>query len=237
MLEQRRARVMKAGSFIFGVLGISLVYFLFFNMGLELFPDPDNSLTRVVVRNDSQHRIREISVSFMVNQEKKEAQSISFLDPQQEQSIFLDPQYASTDSFVVQVSAPFHLSKQIVVASEKAILENANVQFTFVTPSIAYVNQSTQLQVKVCNNELYSLPLQTQLVALEEGSVTLPPAQEWSFPPLECEVVSILVTPLEESPDLSFKIRVFTPSTVLAERVVSMQVISNSSNTGADQNA
>lgn len=231
MLEQRRSKVVKAAGLIFGVLVISLVYFLFFNTGLNVVSDP-NSFNRVIVMNESQHRIREVSVSFLSGDQKNVVQKIPYLDPHQSVAIDLLPSYAVNGSFVIQASAPFHLTKQIVIEAQSAQVDNANVSFTFTFPTLTYTGKETIVLVTACNNESFALDLQAELSSFVPALPLTPAPQAWSIDPDACEDLELPFIATQAGDNLSFKIRVFTPTRVLAEKGVSMDVLSTDVNGG-----
>ena len=225
MLEARRSKVMKVIAVIALVFGLSLFYFFFFNTGLGLTPDPSNQGGKVIVSNTSIHLIRDISVQFIVNNQLIEAQKIAVLAPGEMQMVPLDNQYVSDGKFIVQVSAPYHLSQQVVIQALSDQVDNANVSFTFQYPSIGIVNGPIDIEVGACNNE--SFPVNV-MVALELPSDLVPvPANDWIIPSEECASTILSFTPLSATEDLSFKIRVFTPTRVLVEKDHHLQIIAD----------
>lgn len=225
MLEQRRSKVLKAAALLFGVLGLSLIYLLFFNTGLEIVSDPQNPSTHVAITNTSQHRIREVSVSFLVGNQKIVVQTIPTLDPSQTVSISLSPEYESNGSFTLQATAPYHLTRQISIAAQSAMVDNANVAFTFSFPTIGFVNDPVLVSITGCSYEDFPLVMKAELADFtEEGIVS--PAKDWTIPPAACSDVELAYTPISPVEDLSFKIRVFTPTRVLAEKGAMMEILS-----------
>ncbi|MFH0970899.1 MAG: hypothetical protein V1776_05615 [Candidatus Diapherotrites archaeon] len=226
MLEKRRARVMKVATILFVVLGVSLVYFLFFNTGLQVAPDPDDSFGHVIIWNDSKHRIQNVSVGYVVDDTIIEIEKILFLDPDQIVKIQLDEKYVSHDAHIIHVSAPLHLSRQISIFTKKAVEDNANVQFTFVIPTAAYALDSTVIELRVCNGENFPLDLMGSFDGLSSTDANIPTVLSWSFPPNGCDSVLLPITPLHGPGTLSFKIRVFSSTRTFAERDVLMDILS-----------
>jgi len=232
MLEKRREKVIKAAALLFGVLGLSLIYLLFFNTGLEIVSDPQNPTTHVLILNNSQHRIREVSVSFLVGNQKIVVQTIPSLDPSQTVSIPLSPEYASNGAFTLQATAPYHLTRQISIASQSAKVDNANVAFTFSFPTIGFVDEPVVVSITACSYENFPLDLKAELSDFTNEAGISTPASDWTIPPAECSDLELSYTPISPLEDLSFKIRVFTPTRVLAEKGASMEIIQNDVNGG-----
>jgi hypothetical protein len=232
MLEQRRAKVIKAATLLFGVLGLSLIYLLFFNTGLEIVSDPQNPSTHVLVLNTSQHRIRDVSVAFLVGDQKVVVQTISTLNPSQFVSIPLLPEHAYNGAFTLQASAPYHLTRQISIAAQSTKVDNANVAFTFSFPTIGFVDAPVIVSVTGCSYEDFPLELKAELSDFTAEGFVDTPAQDWIVPPAGCSDVELTYTPAFPVEDLSFKIRVFTPTRVLAEKGAGMQIIQTDANGG-----
>lgn len=225
MLEQRRSKVIKAAALLFGVLGLSLIYLLFFNTGLEIVTDPDNPSTHVAVLNTSQHRIREVSVAFLVGDQKVVVQTIPALDPSQSVSIPLPPEYAFNGSFTLQATAPYHLTRQISIAAQSAKVDNANVAFTFSFPTIGFVDEPVLVSITGCSYENFPLDLKAELSDFTQEGFSSTLAKDWVIPPAACSDVELAYVPISPVEDLSFKIRVFTPTRVLAEKGANMEIL------------
>jgi hypothetical protein len=233
MLEQRRAKVIKAAALLFGVLGVSLIYLLFFNTGLEIVSDPDNPSTHVAIFNSSQHRIREVSVAFLVQEQKIVVETIPLLDPSQTVSIPLPPEYAYNGSFTLQASAPYHLTRQISIAAQSAKVDNANVSFTFSFPTLGFVGQSSSVLIEGCSYENFPLDFKAELTDFSQGELVAP-SEDWVIPPSSCSEVVLEFIPVAATDDLSFKIRVFTPTRVLAEKDAMITIQSLDENGGIE---
>ncbi len=225
MLEQRRSKVIKAAALLFGVLGLSLIYLLFFNTGLEIVTDPENPSTHVAILNTSQHRIREVSVAFLVGEQKVVVQTIPTLDPSQSVSIPLPPEYAYNGSFTLQATAPYHLTRQISIAAQSAKVDNANVAFTFSFPTIGFVDEPVLVSITGCSYENFPLDLKAELSDFTQEGFSSTPAMDWIIPPAACSNVELTYLPVSPVEDLSFKIRVFTPTRVLAEKGANMEIL------------
>lgn len=223
MLEARRSKVMKVIGVITLVFGLSLFYFLFFNTGLGLTPDPSDQGGKVIVSNTSVHLIRDISVQFIVNNQIIEAEKIAVLAPGETRTVELSDQYASDGKFIVQVAAPYHLSQQVVIQARSNQVDNANVSFTFQYPSIGVANESIDVEVGACNNE--SFPLTVKVLLDLPSSIVPVPVQDWIIPADECASTTLSFVSSFASDDLSFKIRVFTPTHVLVEKVHHLQIL------------
>ncbi|MEK6902881.1 MAG: hypothetical protein AABX02_04835, partial [archaeon] len=216
MLEARRSKVIKVIGVIALVFGVSLIYFLFFNTGLMLTPDPSDQGGKVIVSNTSVHLIRDISVHFMVNNQKVEAEIIPVLAPNETHSVSLLEQYISDGKFVVQVSAPYHLTQQVIIQARSDQVNNADVSFTFQYPSLAIVNQPVDVEVGACNAELFALDVKVAIDLPPELTPVSP--VDWVIPSNNCVSLPLTFIPTLVTDDLSFKIRVFTPTRVLVEK-------------------
>lgn len=223
MLEARRSKVIKVIAVIALVFGLSLIYFLFFNTGLSLTPDPSDQGGKVIVANTSVHLIRDISVHFIVNNQLIEVEKITVLAPGESHYVELLDQYIWDGKYVIQVSAPYHLSQQVIVQARSNQVDNANVSFTFQYPSIGLVDQPIDVEVGACNNESFSLDVKVSLELPSDFALFVP--VDWQIPEHDCSSTILSFIPLAPTDDLSFKIRVFTPTRVLVEKLHHLEII------------
>lgn len=217
--------------------GGSLLYFLFFNSGLNISPDPSDQVGKVIVSNDSVHAIRDVNVSYLLSGKKVGGEWIDVLLPRETRTIEMDPHFLVDGKYVVQVSAPYHLSKQVVVQA----LTNTNappaISVTFEVSSVG--TQFEPVSIRLLGRSLDSLShvVNASLELSDPSSGENPPVVEWGVSPDVESSITLSFTPLTAREDLSFKIKVFTPSNVLVEREYTMLVVPNPDENTMDENA
>lgn len=227
MLELRRKRALRAMGGVLLVFSVSLAYFLFFNSGLQIASNTLSPNGSVVVSNDSVHQIRDISVSYVKDGKIIEIEKISKLNPRETHEISLAPEFVDQGAFTLQISAPFHLGKQIVVDARALDPGAANISFSFQYPTIGIVGQSVSASVDACNNELFAISANLALLVQDPTLASDPVSVPMFLSPNSCTNAIISFTPNAAAPTLSFKIRVSTPSSVLVEKVHTMEIVSN----------
>ncbi len=230
MNEIRRKKVMKVMVVVLLVFGGSLIYFLFFNSGLEVLPDPSDQSGRVIIANRSVHTIREISVSYVVQGQKIPISTIPELRPNNEFPIPLDSKFVDEGKFVIHASAPYHLSRQLAIQAQSNT--TPRISFSFEFPSIATQHNSVSVEVSGCNQDDLGIILQASLEMSSVSEGVNPPTKSWGLPPNECGSTQLVFTPLVASETLSFKIKVSSPSLMLVERTFMIEVLPSA----ADQN-
>ncbi len=224
MLEPRREKALRAMVGVLFVFGSALIYFLFFNSGLELYQHPTLPDEKVIVSNVSVHAIRDIVVSYVKNNEKVDFFRISVLAPGQLEEVSLSPEFVWGAKFVIQASAPFHLGKQIVMDARRWDPARANLTFSFRYPEKGFVGNPVESVIEACNQDNFLIQLVADVQIEDSSFANNPPSQEWVVPPFSCQSVSISFVPKQASSTLSFKIRVFTPSSVISERTFSIPI-------------
>ena len=224
LAEEKRKRVLRVMVILYAVFGLAIVYFFFFNTGLSLVPDPANQEGIVNIRNDSVHVIKDISISYLKQGQKIELQSISELYPRSQISIPLLPEYADEGWIVVQASAPYHLSQQIVIAARANEIP-PKVLLTFSYPDFGFVDVPVESTIRACNQENFSVPLTVDMRLSDNEVSPNPPPQSWSVEPGECASVALSFTPTREAEDLSFNIRVLNESLVIVEQTHVMSIL------------
>lgn len=225
MLELRRKRVLHVMGGVLLVFGVFLLYFLFFNSGLQMAADPAMPTQFITVSNDSVHQIRDISVSYVKAGKTIEIEKISKLNPSESRVVPLNPEFVEKGAFTLQVSAPFHLGKQIAIDARTLDPSAANISFSFQYPSIGIVGQPVRASVDVCNNELFAISATLALFVQDPSLASDPFPVPMLLSPRSCANADISFMPAAAAPTLSFKIRVSTPSSVLVEKVHTMEIV------------
>ncbi|MEK6970533.1 MAG: hypothetical protein AABW68_02450, partial [archaeon] len=128
-------------------------------------------------------------------------------------------------TYTLQASAPYHLTRQISVAAQSARVDNANVSFTFSFPTIGFVGEPVIVAVSGCSYEDFPLTLNAELADFSAEGYDSPPPEPWTIPAGSCSDAELVFTPPAVAEDLSFKIRVFTPTRVLAEKGGLMEIL------------
>jgi hypothetical protein len=237
MNDARRQKVLKVMAVVLVAFGGSLVYFLFFNSGLTLSPDPANQAGRVIVLNDSVHAIHDVTFSYVVQGKLVGSQTFDVLLPRESKLIDLDTHFQDGPSYTVYVSAPYHLSRQLTIQTGSPANTTPALSITFEVPEIATQNNPVSIQLSGRNLDPIAGVVR---VAWEWDSPSFgenPPIEEWGLPPNGESALTISSTPLSSGDDLSFKIKVFTPSTVLVERSYTLNVLPGpDANTTMDAN-
>ncbi len=225
MNDARRQKVLKVMLVVLLAFGGSLFYFLFFNSGLSLSPDPSDQAGRVVVLNDSVHAIHNITFSYLVQGEAVGHQTIAVLLPRESQTIALDSHFQDGSRYLVQVSAPYHLSRQLTIQTSSQVNTTPALSITFEVPELATQNNSFSIQLLGRNLDPIPRVVSVAFLWDNPSSGENPPVQEWGLPPNGEGSLALSATPLSSGENLSFKIKVFTPSNVLVERAYSLLVL------------
>lgn len=198
--------------------GGSLVYFLFFNTGLNLVPDPSDPTGKVLVVNDSVHAIRNVTLSYRVSTREVGSQLIDILLPSEALSVELDPHYLENDSFTLHVSAPYHLSRELVVPAGTAGSATPALSATIEVDPVGTQHKPVFVRLSGRSKDSLSHVVSVSLEINDPSWGANPPVQDWGISPESDSSVSLSFIPLVARQDLSFKIRVFTSSDVLIER-------------------
>ncbi len=225
MNDARRQKVLKVMAVVLVAFGGSLLYFLFFNSGLSLSPDPTNQAGRVIVLNDSVHAIHDVTFSYVVQGRVVSSQTIDVLLPRESKLIDLDSHFQDGSSYLVRVTAPYHLSRQLTIQTSSPVNTIPALSITFEVPDVA--TQNTPISIQLSGRNLDPIP-RVVSVAFEWDSPSFgenPPILEWGLPSNGESTLNVSATPLSSGEDLSFKIKVFTPSNVLVERAYPITVL------------
>ena len=225
MNDARRQKILKVMAVVLVAFGGSLFYFLFFNSGLALAPDPTDQAGHVLVMNDSVHAIHNITFSYLVEGKESGAQSVSVLLPRESVSMSLDNHYLDGSNYLVQVRAPYHISRQINIQTSNNIDMIPALSISFESPSFATQNNPVLINLIARNLDPIPRDVRASFDWTIPSSGENPPVQEWGLPPNGEGSLALSATPFVASDNLSFKIKVFTPSNVLVEREYSLQVL------------
>jgi hypothetical protein len=234
----RRSHVVRVMIAVYAVFGFALIYFLFFNTGLQLTASPDRGSDSVVLVNDSVHAIRDISVVYVKAGQREALENVALLLPGESKTLELNPGMveSSTGYIELQVMAPFHLTTRAVVPVGNPSTDDGQITFQFSYPSIGYVGQSVEAIVTGCNTSATAQRLQVamELPAHAEWS---PSPVDWSIPPNDCASTPIAFIPDAAEENLLIKIRVLTAWRVLGEGshavVIAMPPDSNSASSSS----
>ena len=160
MQDERRHRVFRAMALVYLLLGISLVYFLFFNSGLSVraqtSAEGENS---ILVSNHSVHAIRDVDVGFVKSNVHTTVQKIPLMNPNQEMLTSIKPEWAENGRTLMQASAPFHLSAQTYISSQSSGEDVPNATFSFSFDSIGFVGKEYGIFIEGCSQEAETIPL------------------------------------------------------------------------------
>lgn len=224
MNEVRRQKIVKVMAVVLVAFGGSLLYFLFFNSGLNIVPAPADQRSVLVV-NDSVHAIRDITFVYQVGNQHLGAQTIDILLPHESVSMLLDPHFVDNGAYTLEVSAPYHLSRRLVVQAGQNTNDIPAISVTLEIDPVG--TQNKPVIIRLTGKSLDALPhlvnVSLELTDVESGIT--PPVSEWGLSPEGESSIILSFTPVVAIDDLSFKIRVFTPSLVLVEREYSMLVL------------
>ncbi len=227
MNELRRQKITKVMAIVLVAFGGSLLYFLFFNSGLNVLSDPSDPVGHVLVLNDSVHAIRSITFSYLVGNKKMGERGIDILLPRESESIELDSRFIENGSYTLQVSAPYHLSRQIVVQAGSLSQVVPAISVTLEVDPVGTQNKPVSIRLSGKSLDSLSLVVSASLELGDSSWGVNPPVSEWGLSPDGESSVVLSFTPLVARENLSFKIRVFTPSNVLVEREYSILVLPN----------
>ena len=152
-------------------------------------------------------------------------EKILLLNPKEDHTIALNSEWVSDGKFVIQVDAPYHLSRQVVIQAKSDVLNNPRTSFSFAYDSAARAGQVFGVTVKGCNLELAPITLKTGLFFAPETGISDTPIETWSIPPGACGEVPLSFVPISPVENLTFKIRVLSGSNTLAELPASVPVL------------
>lgn len=237
MLEARRTKVLRAMVGVLIVFGASLIYFLFFNTGLELVSDPSDQYGKVIVSNASVHLIRSIDLSYLKNGTLVKIETIPALNPGEHHVVLLKPEFVDQGKFTIQVSAPFHLGKQVLIDARSLDPGVINARYSFQYPTLGIVGMPVISTVDACNDETFPLDASVSLQFVSPVSESTPSSLPLFIPPNSCASTSIAFTPQAAYSTLSFKIRVSTPTSVLVEKMHTLPIEAPPSVPAVDANA
>lgn len=212
--------------------GGSLLYFLFFNTGLNLIPDSTDPTGKVLVVNDSVHAIRDITFSYRVSNQGVGAQSIDILLPSESRAIELDSRFVENDSYTIYVSAPYHLSRELVLPAGTLGSATPALSATIEVDPVGTQNKPISVRLTGRSKDSFSHVVSVSLELTDSAWGENPPVQDWGVSPQADSTVSLSFTPLVARQDLSFKIRVFTSSDVLIEREFTVVVLPSADTNG-----
>ncbi|MDP2667012.1 MAG: hypothetical protein Q8P05_05940 [Candidatus Diapherotrites archaeon] len=229
--EDRRKRVVRVMIVLYLVFGLALLYFFSFNTGLSLHPDPTNQDGIVTIRNESVHLIRDIQIVYVKAGEKIPLHHIPSLQPEDQIPVLLLPEYADQGFIVLEASAPYHLSQQLVIAA-RANQVPPNVLLTFSYPDFGFVDVPVEPVVRACNQENFPIPLRVELRLSDSSIAPNPSPQSWTIQPGTCASVTLPFTPSSEAKDLSLNIRVLNQTLVIVEQahVLDIFLVENGAN-------
>lgn len=209
-----KARLTIAWLFIAIVFLALIAGILFQNNGLaiEIQPLENREEFAVIVKNQSQHEIRNISVK-QISGEEKELKTIALLAPQSEETLFIPSQ---NSRITIQTSAPFHQSveKSLFVQSPKAF------PTTITLPENLQLDQAFEAILEVCNQTN-----QTELRVSEEHDPSFfgiqQHEQRLSLPKGNCETMRFSFTPrFSGATIVVFKIQNSTDSETVQKELV-----------------
>ncbi len=224
MNEARRKKIVKVMAVVLVAFGGSLLYFLFFNSGLNIVPDPADQRSVLVV-NDSVHAIRDITFVYQIGNEHAGAQTIDILLPHESTSIKLDTHYIENNAYTLEVSAPYHLSRRLIVQAGPNTNAIPAISVTLEIDPVGTQNKPVIVRLTGKSLDVLSHLVNVSLELTDPASGITPPVSEWGLSPDGESSTTLSFTPIVASDNLSFKIRVFTPSNVLVEREYSILVL------------
>lgn len=221
----RRANVFRVMLVVYGVFGIALIYFLFFNSGLTIALAPESDGSTILVVNDSVHAIRDVSIVYVKGGEKHAIEVVPLLLPREFKTIALAPTMAdNTGQVELQVMAPFHLSSRALIPVGNPTPDDGQITFQFSYPPVGYVGELVEVIASGCNTA--SSPQQLQLaMELATQPQWIPSPVDWTIPANDCSSTSIGFTPTSTIETLPIKIRVLTAWRTLGEGVHTIEVI------------
>lgn len=155
MIPAKKRRVIYFFSVIYAVLGIALVYLLFFNAGLGAEETDAGGVRAVYVVNTGSHLIRDITVSVREGGGMKELAGIAELAPSAREKISGYDFFGTTGEKEIVISAPFHQTfvKKIIVSTVGA----PEIGYDVIFPTKVYAGVEFSFTLKVCNHGTKSL--------------------------------------------------------------------------------
>lgn len=146
-----KKRIISVFILIYLVFGIALVYLLFFNTGLTLVQQVDESvLNKVFVKNDSIHIIKKIQISYLNPEGSKVTfQEIPALSPSNTADV--DISKIEFQKFQLFAEAPFHSPVNQTIAMNES-KKATNLKSTILASKVAFISLAYELKMELCNN-------------------------------------------------------------------------------------
>ncbi len=222
----RRSHVLRVMIVVYAVFGFALIYFLFFNTGLQLHASPGSNGNSVVLANDSVHAIRDITVVYLKDGQREALQNVELLLPGESKMLELNPSMVNGIGYIeLQVMAPFHLTTRALVPVGDPTTDGGQITFQFSYPSAGYVGKVVEAIVTGCNTS--DAPQQLQVaMELPAHAEWSPSPLDWSIPANDCASTLVSFVPDAPEENLLIKIRVLTAWRVLGEGSHSVAIIS-----------
>jgi len=169
-MDKQKLRVVKFFAIIYILFGLSIIYLLNFNTGIEISGKPSGKGLEITVKNSSLHLIRDLNVS-IIDQNNSESNILSLaeLNPNDGKKIIIPEIHSTNGVITIKANALYHLEvlKQIQIEGTQEQKDELNAVLE--GPNKTFVNTQTKFKITICATEL------------ENQSVKITPALESAF--------------------------------------------------------
>ena len=227
MVFARKEQVIKVIILVYVVFGASILYFLFFNAGLDIVTTAQTNNSTVRVVNNSVHAIRDITVAYVKGDVLTAIETIPILKPKEFREYPISSEWVSGGRVILQASAPFHLTKQSIINNIAGGVTNANITFQLSYSDTGFVGSPVEIDIIGNSQEDHPIPLKAELTFLNDSNLVSPRVKDWVIAPGNDNNVSFSFTPQTRDENLSIKIRVFSEWNTFLEREIVMGIIPN----------
>ncbi|MDO8648069.1 MAG: hypothetical protein Q7R70_06695 [Candidatus Diapherotrites archaeon] len=169
-MDERKLRVVKFFAIIYILFGLSIIYLLHFNTGIEISGKPSGKGLEITVKNSSLHLIRDLNVS-IIDQSNSESSILSLaeLSPAAEKKVVIPGIHSANGIITIKANAMYHLEVLKQIKIEGAQDQNEEVSAVLEGPNKTFVNTQTRFKITIC------------AAKLENQSVKITPDLESAF--------------------------------------------------------
>ena len=153
-MDKRKTRILRFFTFTYLLFGASIIYLLWFNIGISLNGsfDQASGIINISVKNSSIHLIKDLNVFLLdSNGFEKNILSLTELKPGEEKTIELSESHATAGVIALSAKAPFHLPVSKKIQISKTGAGQGEISAELKGPNKAFLASTTSFKVRACN--------------------------------------------------------------------------------------